>query len=153
MSRTYKRAPRRHQCERGTCDYCASNRTIQHKRALMAAAERALDNLMPAMVAAVQVAQAQVEREAPRCPVFGCPNPTVPHVHRDRFGMVAFEVPEPPEPEPLDVPEPWDDADEDAEQCEQCGGPAEPLGALGTTLHFRCRSCGWMQSRRAVDGR
>lgn len=84
-------------CDRNTCDYCASNRTIQHKRALMAAAERALDALMPEMARAVVVAQAQVERaqvEQPysRCPVWDCPIPTVPHVHRDRFGIVAFEV-------------------------------------------------------------
>lgn len=27
--------------------------------------------------------------------------------------------------------------------CPQCGGTASLLGALGSTIHVRCRSCGW----------
>lgn len=29
------------------------------------------------------------------------------------------------------------------DDCPQCLGEPTYLGALGTTLHLRCRSCGW----------
>lgn len=28
--------------------------------------------------------------------------------------------------------------------CPQCGGEGSVLGFLGTTLHNRCRACGWI---------
>ena len=31
--------------------------------------------------------------------------------------------------------------------CAICDGPLVPLGALGNTLHLRCRNCGMDQSR------
>lgn len=30
--------------------------------------------------------------------------------------------------------------------CPQCDGPGLPLGALGTTVWFRCWNCGWQFS-------
>lgn len=35
--------------------------------------------------------------------------------------------------------------------CEACGGEVMPLGALGGTLHGRCRSCGLNQEIAAED--
>jgi len=32
-----------------------------------------------------------------------------------------------------------------------CYEDNEPMGALGRTLHYRCRACGWMWSERLVD--
>ena len=37
---------------------------------------------------------------------------------------------------------------EDA-QCPECDGPAEPLGALGNLMHYRCRDCGAQFSHKA----
>ncbi len=28
-------------------------------------------------------------------------------------------------------------------QCPMCPGHGQPLGALGSTMHYRCRDCGW----------
>ena len=38
------------------------------------------------------------------------------------------------------------------EECLECGGPAVPMGILGSRMHFRCRDCGAQQSRRLEDG-
>ena len=32
--------------------------------------------------------------------------------------------------------------DEDLVDCQICHGRGEPLGRLGSTMHYRCRSCG-----------
>lgn len=32
-------------------------------------------------------------------------------------------------------------------ECEVCSGQAEPIGALGNRLHYRCRACGADQSK------
>ncbi len=29
--------------------------------------------------------------------------------------------------------------------CDMCGGESVALGALGGTVHLRCRACGWQQ--------
>lgn len=44
-------------------------------------------------------------------------------------------IPEPQEPTPI--------------VCPSCGGLANPMGALGRTLHYRCRDCGIDSYRRA----
>jgi len=36
--------------------------------------------------------------------------------------------------------------DENQENCSQCDGPLEELGALGNLMHFRCQNCGAMSS-------
>jgi len=30
------------------------------------------------------------------------------------------------------------------QECQQCGGHAVLLGAMGNLAHFRCRNCGWV---------
>lgn len=32
---------------------------------------------------------------------------------------------------------------EDTTNCPMCGYVNEPMGALGATVHYRCRACGW----------
>jgi tRNA(Ile2) C34 agmatinyltransferase TiaS len=34
-------------------------------------------------------------------------------------------------------------------RCKLCGGPTTLLGVLGALLHYRCRSCGAMFSKRS----
>lgn len=40
-------------------------------------------------------------------------------------------------------------SDDHTPECPQCGGHAEPLGALGSLMHYRCRQCGWTFSEPA----
>ena len=35
--------------------------------------------------------------------------------------------------------------------CEQCNGVSAFMGQLGNVLHYRCRDCGWTQSKRTID--
>lgn len=35
-----------------------------------------------------------------------------------------------------------EEADEEARVCPSCHGPGRELGALGNTMHYRCRNCG-----------
>lgn len=38
---------------------------------------------------------------------------------------------------------------DDHTPCPACDGQGEPLGALGSLMHYRCRQCGWTWSEPA----
>jgi hypothetical protein len=150
MARTYRNertGSGKHCGAHGTCDYCTSNRTVQARRALLAAEEQEQEWKLGAEPEPFEVDSVLDTFEVDDDIDWGYEKWKEREIEAGRMACDCELCKE------REAVESWAGAGDDDEQCEQCGGPALPLGAIGQRLHFRCRNCGWDQSRPVVDGR